>query len=81
MRSVAETADEMVEAHSLCQLISDYVDFVCDEMHEKIAEEQDEEVNADGDGSDKEGGEEEEVKEERKIDTRQREWNTLIDNQ
>ena len=82
MRSVAETADEMVEAHSICQLVSEYVDFVCDEMHEKIAEEQDDEVNADGDGSDKEGGEEEEVKEEeRKIDTRQREWNTLIDNQ
>ena len=81
MRSVAETADEMVEANSLCQLVSEYVDFVCDEMREEIAEEQDEEVNADGDGSDKEGGEEEIVKEERKIDTRQREWNILIVNQ
>ena len=71
----------MVEAHSLCQLVSEYVDFVCDEMREENAEEQDEEVNADGDGSDKEGGEEEIVKEERKIDTRQREWNILIVNQ
>ena len=71
----------MVEAHSLCQLVSEYVDFVCDEMREEIAEEQDEEVNADGDGSDKEGGEEEIKKEERKIDTRQREWNILIVNQ
>ena len=71
----------MVEAHCLCQLVSEYVDFVCDEMREEIAEEQDEEVNADGDGSDKEGGEEEIVKEERKIDTRQRDWNTLIVNQ
>ena len=53
MRTVAETSVEMVEAHSLSQLISEYVDFVCDELCAKIAEEQDEESNANGDGSDK----------------------------